>query len=167
MSYSSTIRIEPSGAAGVQRRLAGDTLFAAWELLRAARYVPYTAAAQGQWLTEFRRFVAAAAARLDEHVSDSESPGALLRTVARRTPELTGDVLEQLADHPRLLERATRLANTVASAGEADLALVVDVNEQAIELEMAIARHNNRLRVLLDRAGALAGASLTGAGALS
>ena len=167
MSFSSTVLVKPSGPAELQQQIAGEALYEAWELLRAARCVPFMASAPADWLTEFGRLAAAAAARLGEHVSGARTPRSLLHALACNTPELTGAVLAHLDDNPLLLERAARLAEAADSARQADLALVVELNEKAIELEMFIARHNNRLRALLDESGGLSMASLASPGAVS
>ena len=54
MSYSTTIRIEASDPASLQDHRAGDALYTVWELLSAARQVPYTVDEPGYWLTTTR-----------------------------------------------------------------------------------------------------------------
>ena len=125
-------------ASGRDRR-GGDPLYAAWASLGRARELPFDESASAAWFDRFTLLARAAADGVAEHVGcDERCPAADSRPAA----------------HDEVVRTAARLLATCTSTGIPELRDVIALNERAIALEIAIARHQNRLRVALGVSGA-------------
>jgi hypothetical protein len=108
-----------------------DPLYEAWSLVVAARRVPFEVAQASAWVSEVRSCLSQALRGIRLHANAMESLGSKLRDWSEEHDSLSDAASEILAD----------LNRTQASARGAVIAL----GDRLIDLEIAMARHLNRL----------------------
>jgi hypothetical protein len=139
--YSGTFT--PTLERGASR--ARDPIAEARELLRQAARVPFAASQPMAWHSRFRALVLRAQAALARHVVSSQVPGSPLSEVERPEPRLQPVIDRQREEHEALVRQAADLIAGVGEPSEVDIWRMIDLGEKAILLEMALARHHNRL----------------------
>lgn len=144
-----------------------DPLFDAWEALKEARAVPFDSRNPAHWQERFTVAVARAASALRDHVYQVEGERTPLEWALKA--RVGGQVMmRQFAEHLPLKQKVERVLSELRALRTAALPRVIDLSEQIVELEIAVARHHNRLREILNgaeepllaAAGAGAGAAL-------
>ncbi len=145
MQFSGTF--SPSGAAfaGVRRQAAQDPIAEARQLLHAAARVPFAAARPLQWRTSFAQHVGAAREALHRHISRSARGDSPMSEIERDEPRLKPVIERQRAEHGTLSRQADELVAEASLVSDVDIWRMIDLGERAILLEMALARHHNRL----------------------
>lgn len=121
----------------------GDPLFEAWECIRRARGVPFAFADHAFWRTSVAGRLADARLALGAHIAGLESGRWWRRLLT--PPALARD----LAEHPRLCAAIDRIEEAVAANPASGLADFLTVSDLLIEMEIALARHSNRLAAAL------------------
>lgn len=147
MSFS---RIAPLSlrATPAQEEAGSDPLFEAWEALKKARAEPFDTRNPGHWLERFTDSVARAAAAIRDHVQEVEGERSPLRWAARATAGGQA-VMRQFTEHAPLNQKVDGVLADLRALRTVALPRVIDLNEQVVELEIAVARHHNRLREIL------------------
>ncbi|MBE7518593.1 MAG: hypothetical protein HS107_05045 [Thermoflexaceae bacterium] len=144
-----------------------DPLFDRWEALKEARAVPFDSRNPAHWQERFTVAVARAASALRDHVYQVEGERTPLEWALKA--RVGGQVMvRQFAEHLPLKQKVERVLSELRALRMAGLPRVIDLSEQIVELEIAVARHHNRLREILNgaeepllaAAGAGAGAAL-------
>ncbi|HEX6032024.1 MAG TPA: hypothetical protein VFY90_11385 [Tepidiformaceae bacterium] len=114
-----------------------DPLYDAWRLVVAARRVPFDIAEGSAWVADVRDCLSGALRGIRLHGAATESRGSRLKDHAEEHEALSETASQLLAE----------LNRTPASARGAVIAL----GERLIDLEIAMARHLNRLHAVLGR----------------
>ncbi|MCL4230484.1 MAG: hypothetical protein KJ053_02785 [Dehalococcoidia bacterium] len=150
MSFSRIVPLPVGGPARVGE--AGrDPLFDAWEALKEARAVPFDTRNPGFWQERFTVAVARAASAIRDHVYEVEGERSPLEWAFKA--RVSGQVMmRQFAEHLPLKQRIDRVLRDLRALRTAALPRVIDFSEQIVELEIAVARHHNRLREILSGA---------------
>lgn len=148
MTYSNTIPLPTDAETGNP-----DPLYQAWLLLKEARAVAFDAREPHAWRTTSLALIRRAHAAAVEHAMHEEGPGSPVAWLASRGGVTGGLLRAQVAEHASLLEALATLEHDIDRTGTPPLSLVVDVSERVVELEIAVARHQNRLGSLLTRHG--------------
>ncbi len=125
-----------------------DPLFDAWEALREARAEPFDRGDPGRWQERFTDSVARAGAAIRDHVQEVEGERSPLRWAARATAGGQA-VMRQFAEHVPLRQKVDKVLADLRALRTVALPRVIDLSEQVVELEIAVARHHNRLREIL------------------
>lgn len=154
MAFSGTFN---PGAATVAPRWAGpatggDPIVDARELLRQAIRLPYEAARNREWLERFGECVTGARRALNRHVAKAAEPTSPINQLASEVPHLRQLASQQADEHPQLIAQARALSLEAAEAGAADIWRMIDLNEKATLLEIALARHHNRTVAMIYEA---------------
>lgn len=139
--YSGTFT--PTLERGASR--ARDPIAEARETLRLAARVPFAASQPMAWHSRFRELVLQAEAALARHIVRSQVPGSPWSEVERPEPRLQPVLDRQCQEHEALVAQAADLVAGVGEPSEVDIWRMIDLGEKAILLEMALARHHNRL----------------------
>jgi len=117
-----------------------DHLYEAWEALRLARQVPWSAHEPGSWHLEFHEQISRAQRLISAHVDEVDGAEA---TLVRRGA--VSALRQQLEDHAVLLNQIRKVLGEVEVAGPGDVHAVVDLSERTALIEMRVAMHQNRL----------------------
>jgi hypothetical protein len=117
--------------------IQANALRVAWDAMRRARALPFESARSEPWQQAFAALVAQAGNAIRVHVRSMDCEDA-----AARAPGRWG---EHLAEHPELLAAADLLVRSASEPGPVALDRLVDLCERTVELEIAVARHGNRL----------------------
>jgi len=145
VQFSGTFSPAGSALAGIRRQAAQDPIAEARQLLHAAARVPFAAARPLQWSTSFAQHVGAARDALHRHISKSVRPDSPMSEIERDEPRLKPAIDRQRAEHRVLSRQADELFAEASIANDVDIWRMIDLGERAILLEMALARHHNRL----------------------
>ena len=124
-----------------------DPLYEAWEALRLARLVAWSAEAPAPWRSTFQRQVARARQLLAEHVEQGDGP----ETVLARRADTSAAFRRQVEEHPALLQQLDELTRDASAAKPGDIHAVVECSERAAMVEIRLAMHQNRLHELLTQ----------------
>lgn len=126
-----------------------DPLYEAWSVVREARRVPVDLGID-IWAREIRAMLERVEAAVSAHIDTMEADDSPLMARLRSDPEDSRAVQEQVAEHARLTAAA---AETLHALDRPELGNgeVVAVAERLIELEIALARHLNRLHEIFGR----------------
>lgn len=122
-----------------------DAIVEARELLRQAARVPFAASQPAAWHARFHELAVDAQAALTRHIARSQVPGSPWSEVERPEPRLQPVLDRQREEHEALVKQAADLVADVGEPAEVDIWRMIDLGEKAILLEMALARHHNRL----------------------
>lgn len=135
------------------RDLVGaDPLPEAWVLLQRVRAVAFDANDAARWLKQVRTLAAAAQQAISDHILFAERESSLPKLLASATGATGESARSYLTEHGPLLRDAAEFLALCSIEQLDDVSLVVRVTESAVRLEMAVARHRNRLVWLLDEA---------------
>ncbi len=140
--YSGTF--SPTGSDGSDFTIK-DPLADAREKLRHAARLPFHAHQPQSWQSAFRQLIADARADIRRHIWSAELPDSPLNVAETQEPRLLHLVDQQREEHRVFAERADELVDESSRAGEVDIWKMIELGEKAILLEMALARHHNRL----------------------
>lgn len=144
--YSGTYTpVRPDGSTITFR----DPIAEARETLRQAARLPFHAAHPNSWQDSFQSLVADARADLRRHIWLANLKGSPLNRVEAEEPRLHHQVELQRQEHEVFADSIDELAAAAAEPGPADIWRMIELGERAILLEMALARHHNRLMQLL------------------
>lgn len=142
-TYSGTFTPPRSNASQpIQSR---DPLAEARDMLRAAARLPFAANQPAAWRARFAQHVATARAAVRQHITRSSRPDSPMNEIARDEPRLQAVIDKQRAEHAQLVHQADLLWAEADSVPDVDIWRMIDLGEKAILLEMALARHHNRL----------------------
>jgi hypothetical protein len=165
MSYS---RIDP-GIVGLEQAATGTALLTeplvrAWDLVTAARLEPIGKMGPERWFSAFRLAAGEAVEAVRAHIAAADDPGSWLRPLARRR-DFAATMVEFAHDQERLMDDMRTLNAMAREPAPHGPGLAVRLSEQAVFVEMELARHLNRLGALLSQRAAAeraAGMSLAG-----
>lgn len=129
-----------------------DPIADAREKLRQAARLPFHASRPNAWQESFCDLVAGARASLRRHIWLAGHTDSPLNRVEQEEPRLISKVEQQREEHALFSESIDVLVDDAGVAGAADIWKMIELGEQAILLEMALARHHNRLSQLLYEA---------------
>ena len=140
----------PAGAAGTKSAMprpasANDPIQDARDLLRQAARLPFAAGHPRQWSTRFVRHIAGARTALRQHISRTMRPDSPMSMLEIEEPRLHAALERQREEHFALARQADELYAEANTNPDADIWRMIDLGERAIMLEMALARHHNRL----------------------
>lgn len=154
MPYSNLLPISDAAMRAFHDRdlVGADPLPEAWALLQRVRAVNFDANEPAQWLKEVRTLAAAARQAISAHVLYAEREASLPKQIASLAGTAGESARSYLAEHAPLLRDAGEFLALCSTERLDDVSLVVRVTESAVRLEMAVARHRNRLVWLLDEA---------------
>lgn len=140
--YSGTF--SPTGADGTSFSIK-DPLGDAREKLRHAARLPFHAHQPQSWQSAFRQLIAEARADIRRHIWSAELPDSPLNVAETQEPRLHNMIDQQREEHRIFAERVDELVEEASRPGDVDIWKMIELGEQAILLEMALARHHNRL----------------------
>jgi hypothetical protein len=141
-SYSGTFApVQPDGSIFTIR----DPLAEARDLLRQAARLPFHASRPQAWQAAFRQAVTDARAAIRHHIWSAELPDSPLNRAEMLEPRLLPKVDQQREEHEAFASRAGHLVAEASAPGVVNIWKMIELSEQAILLEMALARHHNRL----------------------
>ncbi len=145
-SYSGTFApLQPDGSVFTIR----DPLADARDLLRQAARLPFHANQPQAWQAAFRRAVTEARSAIRHHIWSAELPDSPLNRAEMLEPRLLPKVDQQREEHEQFARKADALVAEASAPGDVDIWKMIELSEQAILLEMALARHHNRLTQLV------------------
>ena len=148
MVYS---RLRENGAHGHPDIQSGEhgALDRAWEALVALRELDLRADGLDAWAAAVSEQAKVVAGALLEHVKGAEAPNGALKRLARGHNGQAQMAQAQQQEHRQLALAADRLLRaTVGLKG--GVASALEITEDAIQLEIAVARHRNRLLMLQE-----------------
>ena len=149
MTLQTQIVSLPKTAVVAARECASvEALTGARETLRAAARLPYSARHPETWLGRFTQHARAAQRDIEEYMACATGPDSPVEKIIPRDPRLAGMLAQQRAEHVTLLQQSSQLCLDAAEPGEVDVWRMIDLGEKAILLEIALARHSNRLQQL-------------------
>lgn len=122
-----------------------DPIADAREMLRLAARVPFAASQPMSWHNRFRQHAAGARAAIRQHITRAGMPDSPINEIERSEPRLHAAIERQRDEHELLAAQADELVQEVSSAAAVDIWRMIELGEKAILLEMALARHHNRL----------------------
>jgi len=128
-----------------------DPLADAREKLRAAARLPFHASKPNSWQQAFRQLAVDARADIRRHVWLGSLPDSTLNRVELEEPRLSHQVGLQRSEHELFAENIDDLVAAATEPGEVDIWHMIELGERAILLEMALARHHNRLSQMITR----------------
>jgi hypothetical protein len=144
--YSGTYSpARPEGAAFAFR----DPLAEAREKLRQAARLPFHASRPNSWQESFRQLTMDARADIRRHIWLAALPDSPLSKVEALEPRLSAQVETQRSEHDLFSETVDELVDAANEPSPADIWKMIELGERAILLEMALARHHNRLSQLI------------------
>lgn len=126
-----------------------DPLTEARDLLRSAARLPFHANQPGAWQAAFRQAVNGARAAIRHHIWVADLPDSPLHQAEELAPRLLPTVDQQREEHQVFTQRIDALVAEASAPGQVDIWKMIELSEQAILLEMALARHHNRLTQLV------------------
>lgn len=127
-----------------------DPIADARDKLRQAARLPFHAARPNSWQASFRELVGDARADLRRHIWMAGLPDSQLNRAEREEPRLHSSVERQHAEHETFSEGIDELLRDAADQSPVDIWKMIELGERAILLEMALARHHNRLSQILS-----------------
>lgn len=126
-----------------------DPLYDAWSLLREARRVPIDLGIE-LWAREVASMIHRVVAAISVHTTSMEAEESPLMAKLRGEPDDARAVQAQVSEHHQLAT-ATDEILAVLEDSAMDNGQVLGVAERLIELEIALARHLNRLHEIFGR----------------
>jgi hypothetical protein len=126
-----------------------DPLAEAREKLRQAARLPFHASHPNSWQDSFRQLTSDARADIRRHIwlaGLSDSP---LSKVEEAEPRMSHQVEVQRGEHDLFSENIDELVDAANEPSPADIWKMIELGERAILLEMALARHHNRLSQMI------------------
>ena len=148
MQYSGTFTpTAPTALAAVAS--THDPIADAREMLRRAAHLPFAASQPGVWSSRFVQHVGSARDFVRQHIFKSLRPDSPMSAIGREEPRLTTAIRRQKQEHADLAQAAEELYAQAKMSSTADIWRMIELGEQAILLEMALARHHNRLTQLV------------------
>jgi hypothetical protein len=126
-----------------------DPLYDAWSLLREARRVPIDVGIEA-WAHNVATMMHRVVAAIAVHTEAMESAESPLMERIRANPDEARAIQTQVSEHHQLTA-ATSAITASLQGGGLDRGEVLAVAERLIELEIAVARHLNRLHEFLGR----------------
>jgi hypothetical protein len=126
-----------------------DPLGDAREKLRHAARLPFHASQPSSWQSQFRELTQDARADIRRHIWLAGLEGSPLSAVEHAEPRLNYQVSIQRSEHDLFSENVDQLVADSSSTAPADIWKMIELGERAILLEMALARHHNRLSELI------------------
>ncbi|MGE3075205.1 MAG: hypothetical protein AB7N24_15730 [Dehalococcoidia bacterium] len=136
-------------------RTSGDTiefrdpLGEAREKLRQAARLPFHASQPSSWQSQFRELTQDARSDIRRHIWLAALDGSPLKDVEQTEPRLNYQVSIQRSEHELFSENIDKLVADSGSPSPVDIWKMIELGERAILLEMALARHHNRLSELI------------------
>jgi len=131
----------------------GDPIVQARESLRQAARAPFSASRPMAWHGRFRELVLRAQSQLSRHIVNAQMPGSPWSEL-RPEPRLQHLFDRQRDEHQALVCQAQQLVDGVEESADIDIWRMIDLSEKAILLEIALARHHNRLvRMVYESTG--------------
>ena len=127
-----------------------DPIADAREKLRQAARLPFHAARPNSWQSSFRQLVNDARADLRRHIWMASLPDSQLNRAEAEEPRLHSSVEKQRAEHDVFSENIDELVAASSDPAPVDIWKMIELGERAILLEMALARHHNRLSQILS-----------------
>lgn len=124
---------------------ADDPIQDARDILRQAARLPFAAGHPRQWSTRFIRHVGDARSALRHHIARTLRPDSPIRQLEAEEPRLHSALERQREEHLTLARQADELYAEASANPDVDIWRMIDLGERAIMLEMALARHHNRL----------------------
>ena len=140
--YSGTF--SPTSADGSSFSIK-DPLADAREKLRHAARLPFHAHQPQSWQSAFRQLIADSRSDIRRHIWSAELPDSPLNIAETQEPRLHNMVDQQREEHRVFAEKVDELVDEASRPGEVDIWKMIELGEAAILLEMALARHHNRL----------------------
>lgn len=140
---------------GTPRHFARGTrepLAAARGSLHAAARLPFASSQGAVWRSRFAHHVETARNAVREHVISSNRADSVLSAIEREEPRLRTVVEKQRCEHAELVRQTKSLSEEAASRPDVDIWRMIDLGEKAMLLEMALARHQDRLVQLVYEA---------------
>ena len=123
----------------------GDPLAAARDSLRTASRLPFAASQPSAWLSRFTHQVDAARNAIRDYVVSENRQDSAICQIERDQPRLHPAVEQQRTEHAELVRHAKRLWDEAHGTPRVDIWRMIDLGEKAMLLEMALARHQDRL----------------------
>lgn len=124
---------------------ANDPIQDARDLLRQAARLPFAAGHPRQWSTRFVRHIGGARTALRQHIARTLRPDSPMSMLEAEEPRLHAALERQREEHLTLARQADELYAEASVNPDVDIWRMIDLGERAIMLEMALARHHNRL----------------------
>ncbi len=143
MQYSGTFTT--GLGAGGTAVAPGDPIADARELLRKAARLPFAASHPFAWSSRFAQLVGDARHCVGQHIMRATRPDSPMSEIEREEPRLHSAIERQRQEHTELARKIEDLYAEVSVASNVDIWRMIDLGEKAILLEMALARHHNRL----------------------
>lgn len=125
-----------------------DPLGEAREKLRHAARLPFRAAQPSSWQSQFRELTQDARSDIRRHIWLASLEGSPLNDVEQAEPRLNYQVSIQRSEHDLFSENIDKLVADSGTTSPIDIWKMIELGERAILLEMALARHHNRLSEL-------------------
>jgi hypothetical protein len=138
-------------------------LVAAWSRLAAARGEPLSGANVEAWVASLRSAATDAIRAIRAHIGAAERPDSWPRRIRGRR-ERPHVVEAQAEEHRQLLREAEQLEAMAREARAAGPGLGIRLSEQSVLLEIALARHVNRLGAMLAARPPVDGRAYAGGG---
>jgi hypothetical protein len=126
-----------------------DPIGDARELLRRAARLPFAANYPLAWSSKFAQLIGDARSSVRQHIARATRPDSPMAQIEREEPRLHAAIERQRAEHTELARQMEDLHAEVSIVGDVDIWRMIELGEQAILLEMALARHHNRLMRLV------------------
>jgi len=126
-----------------------DPLADAREKLRQAARLPFHASKPHSWEESFRQLTMDARSDIRRHIWLAGLADSPLSKVEEAEPRLTYQVEIQRSEHEIFSENIDELVDAAADGTPVDIWKMIELGERAILLEMALARHHNRLSQLI------------------
>ncbi len=143
MQYSGTFS---AGATASHTEVSvADPIADARTLLRKAAHLPFAASHPFAWSSRFSQLVADARTSVRQHISRATRADSPMSQIERDEPRLAAAIERQRQEHDYLARQIEDLYAEVSVAGAVDIWRMIELGERAILLEMALARHHNRL----------------------
>ncbi|MEO8539072.1 MAG: hypothetical protein ABI577_04970 [bacterium] len=126
-----------------------DPIADAREKLRQAARLPFHASKPHSWQDSFLQLVTDARADLRRHIWLASLKDSPLNRAEAEEPRLKTQVESQRKEHDVFAEQIDELVTVSSDEEPADIWRMIELGERSILLEMALARHHNRLMQLL------------------
>jgi hypothetical protein len=126
-----------------------DPLYDAWSLLREARRVPIDLGIE-LWAREVASMVHRVVAAISVHTASMEAEESPLMAKLRDEPDDARAVQAEVSEHHQLSAATDEILATLEDP-HLDNGQVLGIAERLIELEIALARHLNRLHEIFGR----------------
>ncbi|MEO9254733.1 MAG: hypothetical protein ABI305_04290 [Tepidiformaceae bacterium] len=122
-----------------------DPIADAREFLRKASHLPFAASHPFAWSARFAQLIADARGSVKQHIIRAARTDSPMMQIERDEPRLKDAIERQRQEHADLARQIEDLYAEVSVANDIDIWRMIDLGEKAILLEMALARHHNRL----------------------